>query len=176
MPRYCSTVLIASAGPPIAYAALILLRPRPGMSTTVSRGIESCAFRPPPMRISMIVSARDGPPTEAPGSALPSVRASEPSTRIVFGEVSVKPLSARASLALSATLPLCTPADTRKTSSEMSSQAPPARATNPRILPGPQPAARAALRAAPSPPVAGPSSSRIPPPSPAAEQAAAGER
>ena len=40
IPRYCSIVLIVSAGPPIAYAALILSRPWPGMSTTVSRGID----------------------------------------------------------------------------------------------------------------------------------------
>ena len=45
MPRYCSTVLIASGAPPNAYAALILLRPWPGMSTTVSRGIDSVALR-----------------------------------------------------------------------------------------------------------------------------------
>ena len=94
MPRYCSTVLTASAGPPIAYAALILLRPWPGMSTTVSRGIESRAERPPPARISRIVSdAARAADARARLAFVPFVRASEPSTRIVFGEVSVKPAS-----------------------------------------------------------------------------------
>ena len=60
------------------------------MSTTVSRGIESRADFPPPTRMSMIVSDRDGwPILLAPGSLESFVRASEPSTRIVFGEVSV---------------------------------------------------------------------------------------
>src|SRR3954447_23372999 len=43
MPRNCSTVRVASAAPPNAYAALILLRPWPGMFTTVSRGVDSVA-------------------------------------------------------------------------------------------------------------------------------------
>src|SRR3954464_2233598 len=71
IPRYCSIVLIVSAGPPIAYAALILLRPWPGMSTTVSRGIESFALCPPPERRSMMLSERLGPETVAPGSRGP---------------------------------------------------------------------------------------------------------
>src|SRR3954462_2213335 len=82
---------MASDGPPNAYAALILLGPWPGMSTTVSRRIHSVAFLPPPMRRSRIESLRDGPPLPivvAPGSLLPLARASEPSTRIVFGEIS----------------------------------------------------------------------------------------
>src|SRR3954452_9118506 len=82
---------MASDGPPNAYAALILLGPWPGMSTTVSRRIDSVAFFPPPMRRSRIESLRDGPPLPivvAPGSLLPLARASEPRTRIVFGEVS----------------------------------------------------------------------------------------
>jgi hypothetical protein len=59
------------------------------MSTTVSRRIESCALAPPPTRRSMIESERLGWPIVcAPGSAFFFVRASEPSTRIVFGEVS----------------------------------------------------------------------------------------
>jgi hypothetical protein len=80
------TVCVASAGPPNAYAALILAVPWPGTSTTVSRGIESDALAPPPIRSSMIESERLGPPE--PGSARPFVRASEPSTRIVFAPVS----------------------------------------------------------------------------------------
>src|SRR3954452_17450292 len=81
---------MASEGPPNAYAALILLRPWPGMSTTVSRRIDSVAFLPPPIRRSRIESLREGPLpiVVAPGSLLPLGRASEPSTRIVFGEVS----------------------------------------------------------------------------------------
>ena len=60
------------------------------MSTIVSRGIERRADFPPPTRMSMIVSDRDGwPILLAPGSFEFFVRASEPSTRIVFGEVSV---------------------------------------------------------------------------------------
>src|SRR3954453_16484133 len=66
MPRYCSIVLMVSAGPPIAYAALILSRPWPGMSTTVSRGIESFALCPPPERRSMMLSERLRPPTPPP--------------------------------------------------------------------------------------------------------------
>ena len=62
--------------------------PLPGMSTTVSRGMESEAFAPPPVRISMIESDRDGPPICEPGSASPLVRASEPSTRIVLAPTS----------------------------------------------------------------------------------------
>ena len=63
--------------------------PLPGMSTTVSRGIESVELWPPPIRISRIESEREGwPILFAPGSLEPLVRASEPSTRIVFGEVS----------------------------------------------------------------------------------------
>ena len=80
---------IASSGPPSAYAALILFWPWPGISTTVSRGIESVALLPPPIRSSRIESDRDGVPILfAPGSLLSLVRASEPSTRIVFGDVS----------------------------------------------------------------------------------------
>ena len=92
MPRYSSTVWIASAAPPNAYAALILFWPWPGMSTTVSRRIESWALAPPPTRRSMIESDRlVSPIVCAPGSAFSFVRASEPSTRIVFGVVSGKP-------------------------------------------------------------------------------------
>jgi hypothetical protein len=59
------------------------------MSTIVSRRTDSCAFAPPPMRRSMIESERLGSPIVcAPGSALPFVRASEPSTRTVLGDVS----------------------------------------------------------------------------------------
>ena len=80
---------IASDGPPNAYAALILFWPWPGMSTTVSRRIDSCALAPPPIRSSMIESDRlDWPIVCAPGSPFPFTRASEPRTRIVFGDVS----------------------------------------------------------------------------------------
>jgi hypothetical protein len=68
---------------------LILSRPWPGTSTTVSRGIDSEAFFPPPMRMSMMLSERPRPPTVEPGSAVERVRASDPRTRMVFGEVSV---------------------------------------------------------------------------------------
>ena len=57
------------------------------MSTIVSRGIESDAFAPPPMRSSMIESERLGAPS-LPGSAVDSLRASLPSTRIVLAPVS----------------------------------------------------------------------------------------
>src|SRR3954463_41807 len=91
MPRYCSIVLMVSAGPPIAYAALILSRPWPGMSTTVSRGIESFALCPPPERMSMMLSERLGPETVAPGSRVPGERRSEPRTSVVCGLVSPTP-------------------------------------------------------------------------------------
>src|SRR3954449_9758318 len=91
MPRYCSIVLMVSAGPPIAYAALILSRPWPGMSTTVSRGIESFALCPPPERRSMMLSDRLGPETVAPGSRVPGERRSEPRTSVVCGLVSPTP-------------------------------------------------------------------------------------
>src|SRR3954454_23523157 len=78
MPRYCSIVLIVSAGPPIAYAALILSRPWPGMSTTVSRGIDSFALCPPPKRRSMMLSDRLGAETGAPGSRGPGGRRARP--------------------------------------------------------------------------------------------------
>ena len=57
------------------------------MLTIVSRGIDRRAFLPPPTRMSRIESLRLGPPTSAPGSLEPLVRASEPSTRTVFGLV-----------------------------------------------------------------------------------------
>ena len=63
--------------------------PLPGMSTTVSRGIESVAFLPPPIRSSRIESDRDAwPILFAPGSLESLVRASEPSTNTVLGDVS----------------------------------------------------------------------------------------
>src|SRR5919201_6802035 len=86
IPRYCLTVWIVSAAPPIAYAALILSRPWPGMSTTVSRGIESLADLPPPERMSRIESERLGPEVDAPGSLEPEGRWSEPRTSVVVAE------------------------------------------------------------------------------------------
>src|SRR3954467_11895364 len=91
IPRYCSMVWIVSAGPPIAYAALILFRPCPGMSTTVSRGIDSFVLWPPPKRNSMMLSERLGPETVAPGSRVPGERRSEPRTSVVCGLVSPTP-------------------------------------------------------------------------------------
>src|SRR4051794_26638298 len=76
----------------MAKAALILSGPWPGMSTTVSRGIESLAEWPRPERMSMIVSERDGPPQpDDPQSGAFLERASDPSTRMVLAEVSGKP-------------------------------------------------------------------------------------
>ena len=106
MPRYCSTVLIASAGPPIAYAALILSRPWPGMSTIVSRGIDSRPTCPPPTRMSMIESERLGLADRVRARLrVSAVRWSEPSTRIVFGDVSGKPAPPSARSAASVILP-----------------------------------------------------------------------
>src|SRR3954471_766534 len=79
MPRYCSIVRIVRAGPPIAYAALILLGfDWPGMVAMVSRGIESFALCPPPERRSMMLSERLGPETVAPGSRGPGARGAGP--------------------------------------------------------------------------------------------------
>src|SRR3954453_18049449 len=87
---------MASAAPPNAYAALILLRPWPGMSTTVSRGIESVALAPPPTRMSRIESDREGLPMAfAPGLLVPPGGASEPSISPGLGEVRVKPAPER---------------------------------------------------------------------------------
>ena len=51
-------VRISSFGPPMAYAALTLLLPLPGMSTIESRGIDISRFGPAPMCSTMIVSVR----------------------------------------------------------------------------------------------------------------------
>ncbi len=127
---------MASDGPPIAYAALILLLPWPGMSTTVSRGIESVAFAPPPTRISMIESDRDGEPmTFAPASLVPLVRASEPSTRIVFALVSVKPAPDSWRSAASEIFDSWIWAETRKTTAETRIQVSAASATYLRTRP-----------------------------------------
>ncbi len=74
--------------PPIANAALTFWRPAPGMSTTVSRAIDSRLFAPPPMRMSRIESARLGPEVDEPGSAVSAVRWSEPRTRTLLADVS----------------------------------------------------------------------------------------
>ena len=103
--------------------------PWPGISANVSRGIESREAFPPPTRISRIVSERLGPPTLAPGSFVPLVRASEPSTRMLFGEVSGKPESLRVEPAASLTFWRWTWAETRNSSSEISTQPTAARAT-----------------------------------------------
>ena len=55
------------------------------MSTTVSRGIDSLALWPPPMRTSRIESLRLGPDVLAPGSFVPAVRWSEPRMSVVCG-------------------------------------------------------------------------------------------
>src|SRR3954465_6979788 len=75
----------------MAYAALILLRPWPGMSTIVSRGIDRRAFLPPPTRMSMIESLRLGPLVEGPRSFARLGRGSAPRTGTLLGLVSGKP-------------------------------------------------------------------------------------
>ena len=122
--------MIASDGPPIAYAALILLRPWPGMSTTVSRGIESVALAPPPTRISRIESEREGEPIVfAPASLVPLVRASEPSTSTVLGDVSVKPAPESWRSAASEIFDSWICAEIRNTIAETSTHASAAKAT-----------------------------------------------
>ena len=94
MPRYRETVLVASAGAAVGVGGVDLVAAVAGDVDHVSRGIDRRADFPPPTRMSMIVSERLGWPISlAPGSLEFLVRASEPSTRIVFGEVSVKPES-----------------------------------------------------------------------------------
>ena len=88
MPSQRLITEIDRAGPPNAWAALIFCRPWPGISTTVSRGIERRAACPPPVRISMIESERPGPVVSACGSLLFFWRRSEPSTRMLLAEVS----------------------------------------------------------------------------------------
>ena len=51
-------VRMSSFGPPHAKAALILLTPKPGISTRESRGIDISRFGPAPAWSSMIVSVR----------------------------------------------------------------------------------------------------------------------
>ena len=91
MPSQFLITEIDSAGPPNSCAALIFCRPCPGISTTVSRGIDRRAACPPPVRISMIVSERPGPVVSAPGSFEFFWRRSEPSTRMLLADVSGKP-------------------------------------------------------------------------------------
>ena len=81
-PRKDSTVSIVSAGPPSAYAALTLLIPWPGTSTSTSRGIESLRTLPKAAWTSMIVSERPGPCWDS--SMDSPVRTSEPSTRMLL--------------------------------------------------------------------------------------------
>src|SRR5215471_19732748 len=88
MPSQRLITSIDRAGPPKAYAALIFCSPWPGISSTVSRGIDRRAACPPPVRISMIESERLGPEVLAPGSLLFFWRRSEPSTRMLLAEVS----------------------------------------------------------------------------------------
>ena len=57
----------------------------------MSRGIDSLAECPPPVRTSIITSERLGPPTSAPGSLLPTGRASDPSTRMFVADSSGSP-------------------------------------------------------------------------------------
>ena len=58
MPVLFSIVFTSSFGPPYAKAALILVVPWPGMSTSESRGIDISRFGPLPVCSSMIVSVR----------------------------------------------------------------------------------------------------------------------
>ena len=84
---FCSTVRTSSFGPPKAKAALILVLPRPGMSTSESRGMESSMLGPSPVCSSMIVSVRwpTSPPVPSRlRSSLESpLRLSEPTRRYV---------------------------------------------------------------------------------------------
>ena len=133
-PRNSFTVCVASAGPPNAYAALILFVPWPGMSTTVSRGMLSEALAPPPIRSSMIESLRLGPPE--PGSARSSVRASDPSTRIVFAPVRGYGPGSSCSPTSSARSPRWICADTMNRTAETPTHATSASATHLSTRPG----------------------------------------
>ena len=94
------------------------------MLTTVSRGIESVELLPPPTRISTIESERLGwPILFAPGSLESFVRASEPSTRIVFGDVSGYPPPPSSLSAPEETLADWICAETRNSTSEISTHA-----------------------------------------------------
>ena len=115
---------MVSAGPPMARAALILSCPWPGMSTTVSRGIERRELLNPPARTSISVSERLGSPTTlAPPSFVPFGRASEPITRMLLGTKGMGPAGSRALLAESGTLPCSICALIRKRTSERPSHA-----------------------------------------------------
>jgi hypothetical protein len=69
---------------------LIFIVPWPGISASVSRGIESLRTLPRPARTSMIESAREGPVCDS--SIDSPVRLSEPSTRIVLPPSMLPPL------------------------------------------------------------------------------------
>ena len=58
MPVLASMVRMRRAGPPKAYAALILVVPCPGIGTRESRGIDISRLGPEPVCSSMIVSVR----------------------------------------------------------------------------------------------------------------------
>ncbi len=130
-PRYERTVSTASCAPPNAYAALILLRPRPGISTTVSRGMLSRDEAPPPTRMSRIESARLGPPD--PGSLVFAVRRSEPSTRTFVADVRGKPPGSSPPPTSSWWIV----ADTRNTTSDSASQPTSASSSHLAARPGP---------------------------------------
>ena len=68
------------------------------MSTIVSRGIDSLALWPPPVRMSRIESLRLGPDVLAPGSLVAFVRWSEPRTSVVCGLTIPTPPSASCGL------------------------------------------------------------------------------
>ena len=124
IPRYRLIVVIARVGPPIAYAALTLSGPWPGMSTTVSRGMDSRALARPPARRSMIVSERLGwPTTLAPPSWVPRARASDPRTRIVLGANGMMPPISSARSAEPGVLASSIWALTRNSTSDSKSQA-----------------------------------------------------
>ena len=69
-PVSCSTVWMSSGGPPNAYAALILFWPWPGMSTQLSRGMDTTEA---PVRCGSILASISTSlrcdPASTPGSA-----------------------------------------------------------------------------------------------------------
>ena len=72
-----STVLISRLGPPKAYAALILFIPWPGMSTQLSRGIDTTAALCPSAASRAIIRTSLRSPEAAASAPVPVVGASE---------------------------------------------------------------------------------------------------
>ncbi len=97
--------------------------------------MESDALAPPPIRSSMIESERLGAPS-LPGSAVDSLRASLPSTRIVFAPVSGYGPSLSCGPTASARSPRWICAETMKSTAESSTQPATASSTQRRTRPG----------------------------------------